>query len=106
MSRVIELADWLESPQCGLLGDERVQEAAKLLRLCSQQKMEMGMSEANQQLERFPEELRMRKELDELRRELAAKQAQIDRLMLEFCPDEMTQDQISEWKRHQKVVQE
>lgn len=28
----LALAEWLESPQCGLLGDERVQRAAALLR--------------------------------------------------------------------------
>lgn len=30
------------------------------------------------------------------------KQAAIDRLMLEHCPDEMTPEQIAEWGRHQK----
>jgi hypothetical protein len=29
-------------------------------------------------------------------------QAQIDRLMLEFCPDEMTEGQVSNWALHQK----
>lgn len=28
-------------------------------------------------------------------------QAAIDRLMLEYCPDEMTPEQIAEWGRHQ-----
>lgn len=31
-----------------------------------------------------------------------AKQAKIDELMLEFCPDYMTLDQIAEWAKHQK----
>lgn len=30
-------------------------------------------------------------------------QAQIDRLMLEFCPDEMSQEQLDEWAKHQRV---
>lgn len=35
---------------------------------------------------------------------LDAMQAKIDRLMLEYCPDEMTPEQIAEWGRHQKPV--
>jgi hypothetical protein len=35
---------------------------------------------------------------------IAEKQAQIDRLMLEYCPDEMTPEQMAEWARHQKPV--
>lgn len=31
-----------------------------------------------------------------------AKQAKIDALMLEYCPDEMTPEQIAEWEAHQK----
>lgn len=31
-------------------------------------------------------------------------QAAIDRLMLEFCPDEMTPEQLEEWEKHQRVV--
>jgi hypothetical protein len=33
-------------------------------------------------------------------------QAEIDRLMLEFCPGEMTQEQIDEWKKHQKCARD
>ena len=33
-----------------------------------------------------------------------AQQAKIDRLMLEYCPDEMTEDQKATWARNQKVV--
>lgn len=33
-----------------------------------------------------------------------AKQAQIDRLMLEYCPNEMTEEQLEEWGKHQKAV--
>jgi hypothetical protein len=38
---------------------------------------------------------------EQLQREVNAKQAHIDRLMLEYCPDEMTPEQIENWKRHQ-----
>lgn len=31
-------------------------------------------------------------------------QAQVDALMLEYCPDEMTPEQVEEWTRHQKAV--
>lgn len=41
--------------------------------------------------------LRMRADLD-------AKQARIDALMLEFCPGEMTAEQIDEWGAHQHPV--
>lgn len=40
-------------------------------------------------------------EVRELRAESAAKQAKIDALMLEYCPNEMTEDQIAEWESHQ-----
>lgn len=39
--------------------------------------------------------------LEQTRREVSAKQAQIDRLMIEYCPEEMTPEQIENWKRHQ-----
>ena len=35
-------------------------------------------------------------------KECGAKQAQIDRLMLEYCPDEMTHEQMQEWERNIK----
>lgn len=34
----------------------------------------------------------------------AMKQAEVDRLMLEYCPDEMTPQQLQEWKQNQKPV--
>ena len=37
-------------------------------------------------------------------RELAAAQARIDELMLEYCPDEMTEEQLEEWSKHQRAV--
>ncbi len=32
---------------------------------------------------------------------LGAAQAKIDALMLEYCPDEMTEEQMANWERHQ-----
>lgn len=43
---------------------------------------------------------------NELKTQLAAKQAQIDALMMEYCPEEMTAEQIKEWGENQKVVKE
>lgn len=42
--------------------------------------------------------------LEELADELEASQAEIDRLMLEFCPDEMTPEQLEEWGKHQRKL--
>lgn len=39
--------------------------------------------------------------INKLHEEVAHKQSVIDRLMLEYCPDEMTEDQIESWERHQ-----
>lgn len=36
----------------------------------------------------------------------AAKQARIDALMLEYCPEEMTEEQIARWKKHQIIEEE
>jgi len=40
-------------------------------------------------------------EVAELKLEVAAKQARIDELMLEYCPDEMPQEQLDNWSNHQ-----
>ena len=37
---------------------------------------------------------------------LECKQAKIDSLMLEYCPDEMTKEQLDVWGKHQKPVKE
>jgi uncharacterized coiled-coil protein SlyX len=42
----------------------------------------------------------------ELRKDADSKQAKIDRLMLEFCPDEMTPEQIEDWGKHQMAAKE
>jgi hypothetical protein len=39
--------------------------------------------------------------IKDLEGQLAHKQWQIDILMLEYCPGEMTQDQIDNWAKHQ-----
>lgn len=39
---------------------------------------------------------------NDLERERGHKQSIIDRLMLEYCPDEMTAEQVTEWASHQK----
>lgn len=38
-----------------------------------------------------------------LAKELDAKQAKIDELMFEYCPDEMTTEQIAEYEKHVRV---
>lgn len=40
----------------------------------------------------------------DLKRQLDAKQAKIDELMLEYCPDGVTDDQWEEYSKHQTVV--
>lgn len=40
----------------------------------------------------------------ELKRQLDAKQAKIDELMLEYCPDEVTDEQWDEYRKHQVRV--
>lgn len=52
------------------------------------------------------EALRDAERVAALEREVAAKQARIDALMLEYCPDEMTPEQVAEWSRHQRPVSE
>ena len=43
---------------------------------------------------------------EERNRQVMALKCQIDALMLEYCPDEMTDDQKAEWARHQQPVSE
>ncbi len=40
-------------------------------------------------------------EIHDLRFECRAKQAQIDELMFEYCPDDMTKEQIKNWENYQ-----
>ncbi|MBK6587909.1 MAG: hypothetical protein IPG22_06295 [Acidobacteria bacterium] len=44
--------------------------------------------------------------IESLRQQLSAAQAKIDELMLECCPDEMTQEQLAEYEKHQRAVTE
>ena len=37
---------------------------------------------------------------------VAARDARIDALMLEYCPSEMSAEQVSEWMKHQREVPE
>lgn len=39
--------------------------------------------------------------IETLEKDVAHKQAWIDALMLEFCPEEMTKEQVAEWVKHQ-----
>ena len=41
---------------------------------------------------------------NELAEKVGAQQAHIDRLMIEFCPEEMTPEQRENWARHQVRV--
>ena len=52
--------------------------------------------------EKLEDELNeLKRQRNEYKADASAKQAEIDRLMLEFCPDEMTPEQIEEWGKHQ-----
>ena len=41
-----------------------------------------------------------------LESQIEGMQAKIDMLMLEFCPDEMTEEQLANWEIHQKALSE
>ena len=43
-------------------------------------------------------------ENEQLKNAVASRQAKIDELMLEYCPDEMTPEQMEEWEKHQVAV--
>lgn len=45
------------------------------------------------------------KDIEEMHKaETDALQAKIDALMLEYCPDEMTEEQLEEYERNQRAV--
>jgi hypothetical protein len=50
------------------------------------------------------ENCRLREELAAARKDINDKQAKIDALMLEYCPNEMTNKQIIEWGKNQDVL--
>jgi hypothetical protein len=43
-------------------------------------------------------------ELAATKARLAEAQAEIDRLMLEFCPSEMDEEQMANWAAHQRAA--
>lgn len=45
------------------------------------------------------------KAIIDLKKEIESKQAKIDALMLEYCPDEMTPEQMKEWESRQKLAE-
>jgi uncharacterized protein YlaN (UPF0358 family) len=49
---------------------------------------------------------KQQKQLDKNAEQIASKQAQIDRLMMEHCPIEMSLKQIARWKKHQIIKEE
>ena len=48
--------------------------------------------------------LNQNKRIEKLERQLEAAQARIDELMLEFCPREMTTEQLNNWAKHQVAM--
>ena len=46
----------------------------------------------------------LRARLEKAERDAASKQARIDEMMLEYCPDEMTHEQKEGWGKHQVPV--
>lgn len=53
--------------------------------------------------EEFDQEMaKVLNEVEFLVKDNEAKQAKIDRLMLEYCPDEMTEEQIQNWGINQR----
>jgi len=47
-----------------------------------------------------------RREIAKLTEQLAAKRAEVDALMLEYCPSEMSQEQLDNWAAHQRPAKE
>jgi hypothetical protein len=45
-------------------------------------------------------------EVCRLRRHIRALEAKVDQLMLEYCPDEMTEEQKVNWAKHQEQSDE
>jgi hypothetical protein len=65
-------------------------------------KVAQRMGDASEQLKLLA--MRVRQGADAMVAEVDAKQAKIDALMLEFCPDEMTPEQRENWARAQRRV--
>lgn len=45
-------------------------------------------------------------EREDYEEELNALQAKLDEVMLEYCPEEMTEEQVAVWESHQQPVKE
>ena len=43
----------------------------------------------------------LKEQLAAAKKDVDSKQARIDELMLEYCPNEMSPEQIEEWAKHQ-----
>jgi len=61
------------------------------------------MDRESEVLDLTAENTGLRNEIDELKKELGYKQCFIDNLMLEYCPDDMTEEQLRVWASHQRV---
>lgn len=48
--------------------------------------------------------LSLEDQIKELKATIQSQQAKIDELMLEYCPEDMTKEQMDEWARHQRPV--
>ena len=62
------------------------------------------MSSTDEQFEAYWQR-RLDTSLAHVSTEVAALQARIDALMLEYCPDEMTPEQVANWAKHQRKVE-
>ena len=69
--------------------------------------MEQSRGEAAMSIEAIVAQARAlseaRREIERLRERLAAAESKVDALMLEFCPDEMSDEQRSRWADSQRV---
>ena len=65
--------------------------------------LERALNKSRHEREAVQEELKSTTAMfNRLAKTLDAKQAKIDSLMLEFCPDEMTEEQKAEWASHRR----
>jgi hypothetical protein len=69
--------------------------AASTLTALDRKVIQYGFFRQQQRMEEAEEAFRA------IQADVAAKQAEIDRLMLEYCPEEMSAEQTAEWGKHQ-----
>jgi len=60
-----------------------------------------GLGTNNMKRQDVVEHYKTKALIQKLERQLEHSQQLIDRLMLEYCPDEMTEEQIKNWEEHQ-----